>query len=228
MTRKEPTRTGPEDPHKADHKRAHGDDAPPAQAAASPTGQAHTPPEAEAAADALEAQAANNEVEQLRLDLEEVTDRALRAQAELENFRRRVARQIEDERRYANMPLLRDLLPVLDDMRRAAQAAETTQDAASLLDGFKMVAKHLEEVLARYHCTEIQALGAPFDPHLHEAISQQPSVDQPPGTVLLVTQSGFQLHDRVVRPSQVIVSGAPPQQQAEEAPENNNGGEDGQ
>ena len=208
MSRREPTRTGPAHKPDADVQGGPGAVSPetePADAAGPP----------ESAEGAPHSQAANDEVEQLRVDLEEVSDRALRAQAELENYRRRVARQMEEERRYANMPLLRDLLPVLDNMRRAIEAAEKTEDAPSLLEGFRMVTKQLEGVLARHHCTEIEALGGPFDPNLHEAISQQPSAGHPEGTVLLVAQSGFQLHDRVVRPSQVIVSGADPEEQAE-------------
>jgi molecular chaperone GrpE len=72
-----------------------------------------------------------------------------------------------------------------------------------------MVTRQLESVLERHHCTEVQALGQPFDPHFHEAISQQPSDEHPANTVLHVAQTGFQLHDRVVRPSQVVVSVAP-------------------
>ena len=142
----------------------------------------------------------------LRSELEEAKDRALRIQAELENYRRRAAREMQEERRYANLPLMRDLLPVVDNMARAIEAAEKTHDAAGLLEGVKMVARQLEEVLQRHQCVPIQAFHEPFDPHLHEAISQQPSDQHPVGTVVLVTQTGFQLHDRVVRPSQVIVS----------------------
>ena len=142
----------------------------------------------------------------LRGELDEAKERVLRSQAELENYRKRVAREMLEERRYANLPLMRDLLPVLDNMDRALEAAENTHDAARLLEGVKMVAQQLEGVLQTYDCVKIRALNEPFDPHLHEAISQQPSDEHPANTVLAVTQVGFQLHDRVVRPSQVIVS----------------------
>ena len=79
---------------------------------------------------------------------------------------------------------------------------------ASLRDGFQLVKEQLKTVLAQHHCTEIEALHQPFDPHQHEAILQQPSAEHPPGTVLDVVQVGYQLHDRVVRPSQVIVAAA--------------------
>jgi len=161
-----------------------------------------------APADGQEKEEEIDPIEQLRTELEEAKDRALRSRAELENYRRRAAREMQDHRRYANLPLMRDLLPVLDNMDRAIEAAEKNHDAAGLLEGFKMVARQLEDVLGRHHCVKIEALDKPFDPHLHEAISQQPTDEHPPETVVLVAQTGFQLHDRVVRPSQVIVSAA--------------------
>ena len=148
-------------------------------------------------------------LDQLRSDLEAAKDRVLRSQAELENYRKRAAREIEDHRRYANLPLIQDLLPVLDNVERAIAAADKTHDVAGLLEGVKLVARQFEEILARYNCRRIGALHLPFDPHLHHAISQQATDEYPPNTVVLVAQPGFQLHDRVVRPSQVIVSRAP-------------------
>jgi molecular chaperone GrpE len=145
---------------------------------------------------------------QLRAELEAAKDRALRCHAELDNFRKRAARELEEKLRYANMGLLRDLLPVLDNVERAIQAADQNADAAALLDGFKMVRHQLDEALKHHHCQPIEALHAPFDPHVHHAVMQQPSDEHPANTVLMVTQNGYQLHDRVVRPSQVIVSKA--------------------
>ena len=150
-----------------------------------------------------------NALEKLRLESAENRDRALRAHAELENYRKRAKREMDDERRYANLPLLTDLLPVLDNVARALTAAEKSPEAGAVTTGFKMVAQQLEQVLARYACTRIDALHKPFDPNLHQAISQQPNADHPPGTVLIVAQDGYVLHDRVLRPAQVIVSTAP-------------------
>jgi molecular chaperone GrpE len=149
-------------------------------------------------------------VEALRARLEEAKDRALRSQAELENYRKRAAREMAEQHRYANLLLMRDVLPVLDNMDRAIEAAEKTHDTSSLLEGVKMVARQLADVLEQHHCVRIDALNEPFDPHRHEAISQQPCDEHPVGTVLQVIQAGYQLHDRVVRPSQVIVSAAEP------------------
>lgn len=145
---------------------------------------------------------------QLRKELREANDRALRSQAELENFRKRSRREMEDERRYAALPLIRDLLGVMDNLERALAAAEKGDAAAGLLEGVRMVALQFNMCLEQYQCQRIPAVGASFDPHLHEAIAQQPSADHPPGTVMHVVRQGYRLHDRVVRPAQVIVSQA--------------------
>jgi molecular chaperone GrpE len=148
-------------------------------------------------------------VEGLQADLAAAKDRELRALAEVENTRRRMRRDLDDQLKYANMPLLRDLLPVLDNVSRAIEAAGQTSDAAGLLEGVKLVATQLETVLAKHHCKRIEAVGQPFDPNRHEAILQQPSADHPSGTVIAETLPGFALYDRVVRPTQVIVSASP-------------------
>jgi molecular chaperone GrpE len=150
-----------------------------------------------------------DEIDQLRNEINEANNRALRAHAELENYRKRARRELEDERRYANLPLLRDLLPVVDNIQRAITAAEKNAEQGGLLDGIKMVAQTLNNALARHHCVRIEALNKPFDPAFHEAISQMPSPDHPPHTVLMVAQEGYTLYDRVVRPAQVIVSSTP-------------------
>jgi molecular chaperone GrpE len=160
-----------------------------------------------AAAAALEA--SESEIARLRADLEDAADRALRAQAELDNYRKRARREIEEERRYSLAPFLHDFLPVLDDMFRAIAAAEKSPATNGLLEGVKMIAQGLLGVLARHHCRPIEALHKPFDPNFHEAISQQPSAEYPANTVIYVAQDGYTLHDRVIRPAQVIVSSEP-------------------
>ncbi len=146
------------------------------------------------------------DIEQLRAQLAEAEEQILRSQAEVENVRKRMRREIEDERKYANLPLMRDLLPVVDNLERAVAACEQNSDAESLVEGVKMVSRMFSDVLQAHHCQHIQALGSEFDPNLHEAISQQPSQDHAEGEVTHVTQEGFTLHDRVIRPAQVIVA----------------------
>lgn len=161
-------------------------------------------------------QAANNtseaqDVATLREELAQVREHALRAQAELENFRKRSRRDMQEELRYANLPLLRDLLPVWDNIHRAADAAKDSAEAEPLVAGVRMVAQLLEDVFRQHHCTLIDALHHPFDPHRHEALSRVETAEHPPGTVVQVVRDGFELHDRVVRPAQVIIAAAPPE-----------------
>ena len=151
----------------------------------------------------------SDDPEQLREELGQNADRLLRLQAEMQNLRDRTSREITDVRRYASLPLLRDLLPVVDNMTRAIESAENSEETGSLLEGFQMVRQQLLTTLQQHHCTEIEALGQPFDPNLHEAILQQPSDEHLAGVVIMVTQPGYQLHDRVVRASQVIISTGP-------------------
>jgi molecular chaperone GrpE len=142
-------------------------------------------------------------------ELAAANDRLLRLQAEMQNLRNRTSREIADERRYAALPFVRELLPVVDNIDRAIEAAEKAGEADNLLEGFRLVRQQLETILAQHHCEPIEAAGQPFDPDFHAAILQQPSAEVPAGHVMMVTQQGFKLHDRVVRPAQVIVSSGP-------------------
>ena len=150
-----------------------------------------------------------SELDQLRADLEKARDQTLRAQADLDNYQKRVARDRTEERRYALMPLLRELLVVRDNLHRAVEAAENSDHQAGLLEGVKLVAQQIASVFQGNDCRDIEALGAEFDPNLHEVVSTLPSDEHPSGTVTAVVRIGFQLHDRVVRPVQVIVSSGP-------------------
>lgn len=136
-------------------------------------------------------------------------DRSLRLQAEMENLRTRTAREISEHARYAALPLMSDLLPVVDNIERAIEAARNHGESESLLEGFELVLQQLLTTLAQHHCVLIEAEGAPFDPQFHAAILQQASDEVPANHVLHVAQAGYKLHDRVVRPSQVIVSTGP-------------------
>jgi molecular chaperone GrpE len=143
-------------------------------------------------------------------ELAVANDRALRLHAEMQNLRSRTSREIAEERRYAALPVLRDLLPVVDNIDRAIEAAEKAGEAENLLEGFRLVRQQLMTTLSRHQCEPIAAENSPFDPNFHQAILQQPSTEVPAGHVSMVTQPGYKLHDRVVRPAQVIVSSGPP------------------
>ena len=150
------------------------------------------------------------EVAQRQSKLEETQNRLLRSLAEFENYRRRVQKDQDDARKFESLRLVRDLLPGLDGLQRAILSAEQTGDKQVLLDGIRMVSQQFRDIL-KMHATEpIDALGKPFDPNVHEALTQIPSADHEPMTVLQVIENGYRMHDRVVRPARVIVSSAPP------------------
>ncbi len=137
-------------------------------------------------------------------------DKLLRMHAELENYRKRAQRERDEERRYAAGPLARDLLPVLDNLQRAVTAAGQGGTIDDLRQGVEMVLQQAREVLAKNQIEIIPAVGQPLDPNRHEAITQMPSADHPPLTVLQEVETGYTLHDRVLRPTKVIVSSGPP------------------
>ena len=129
--------------------------------------------------------------------------------ADFENYQKRNARERESERKYAFFPLALELLPAIDNLERAIAAAKQAGDQGPLAQGVTGTHRQLLDVLKRHSVTPIEALGQPFDPNKHQAVMQQPSADQPPGTVLQVLQQGFMIHDRVLRPASVVVSTAP-------------------
>lgn len=150
-------------------------------------------------------------VAQLETELAEANQHVLRTYAELDNYRKRAQRLLEEETKYAPLPLMRDLLPVLDNLERAIQAADQSRDAAGLLEGVKMVAQQLHAALERHHCVLIPTQDAPFDPHVHEAVAQVPHAQVPAGTIIETLSTGYRLHDRIVRPARVLVSAGAPE-----------------
>ena len=151
------------------------------------------------------------QLEATRSERDENYNLALRTQAELENYRKRVSREREEDARYRSLPLAKDLLPVLDNLRRAVQAANQTGNADDLIRGVEMVLKQYEDVLALHQVKPIAAEGETFDPNVHEALTQVPTTDKEPMTILQEVERGYTLHDRVLRPSKVIVAMALPQ-----------------
>jgi molecular chaperone GrpE len=136
----------------------------------------------------------------------ELEERVLRVQAELENFRKRARREYDDAQRYREIDVLRDLLPVLDNVLRAIEATEKTSDVEVLRSGFRMTAQQIEKLLTGHGCETIETDGAAFDPAVHDAILQQEVPGVAAGTVVGTASRGYKLHDRVVRPAQVIVA----------------------
>lgn len=201
---------------------------PPADAANSPAvdnGSQAAPPDSEhpaldptaadqavGDADAAAPEARDEAMQRMAAEVEQARQRVLMAQAELENFRKRTRKDYEDQIRFAAMPLVEDLLQVRDNLVRAIEAAESASNSSEgLKDGVELVVKQLDDVFGKHGIQAIAAVGQPFDPNVHEAIAQTPSETHPEGVVAIEATTGFQMHHRVVRPSQVVVSTGKPQ-----------------
>jgi molecular chaperone GrpE len=143
-------------------------------------------------------------VAKLEAERDEYLDLAQRVQADFENYRKRAAREQERLIAHAHERLVRELLPVLDDLERALEAAERHEEA-QLVEGVKLVERSLRDALRKEGLAEIETDGA-FDPHVHEALLTQPSDGMEAGSVLEVVQRGYRLGDKVVRPARVIVA----------------------
>jgi molecular chaperone GrpE len=145
--------------------------------------------------------------EQLEADAAKWKEISLRTAAEMDNLRKRSAREREDSIRYANQRLLEDLLPVIDNFEMGMQAA--AQDTKSMIYiGMDMVRRQLNEFLTSQGVEEIKTDGT-FDPNLHDAVSQEESSETAEGQIIRVHRRGFRLRDRLLRPASVVVSKAP-------------------
>jgi molecular chaperone GrpE len=141
-------------------------------------------------------------------EAEENYDRLLRVSAEFENYKKRTAREMVDFQKYANQSLLRELLPIIDNLELAIKAAAEAVDStdACLLDGVELTRKEILKVFENFHVEPIDALGKPFDPNFHEAVMREESEEHPENTVVNELQKGYLMHDRLLRPSMVVVA----------------------
>jgi molecular chaperone GrpE len=155
-----------------------------------------------------EAEPASPELDAVRREAEEHRDRYLRAVAELDNFRKRSAREIDAARRFGAERLAQAILPVRDSLEAGLAAAERAGQTA-LLDGQRATLRLFEEAFAACGIKEISPLGSPFDPGKHEALSVLPAADVAPNTVIEVVQKGYELNERLLRAAKVIVARAP-------------------
>ncbi len=139
--------------------------------------------------------------------LRETHERLLRATADLENYKKRAAKEREEVQKFGVERVLKDLLPVVDGLDRALAAAPSEDPLA---EGVRLVRASLEQALARHGVVGFSALGERFDPAFHEALMQVPTGDEPAGTVVLEHARGFRLHERLLRPAMVGVAVEPP------------------
>ena len=136
------------------------------------------------------------------------TDDLLRTLADYENSRKRGARDLEIERKFAHAKLAVDLLPALDNLNRAVAAAKQAGDNGPLIQGVTATQMQLLDILKRHGITTMETLDSLFDPNSHQAIQMMPSKEKPPGTILQVLEQGFLIHDRVLRPASVVIAAA--------------------
>jgi molecular chaperone GrpE len=147
-------------------------------------------------------------LEQKDEEIKQLKDRVLRSAAEMDNTRKRLERERAESIAYANETLMRDFLPIVDNLERALEHAQNEADGQSLLDGVTITLKSFQDTLARFGCSSFEARGKPFDPNYHEAVMQEPSGEYPENTVLQELQKGYTLHSRLLRPAMVVVSKA--------------------
>jgi len=133
-------------------------------------------------------------------------DQLYRVAADFDNFKKRSRREISDGAKLAREDLLRELLPVFDNLERATAHASSTTDAKALADGIGMVMRQFVDTLGKIGIERIQSLGQPFDPAVHEAVQHLETKEHPPGSVAQELQAGYRTADRVLRPAMVVVA----------------------
>jgi len=155
----------------------------------------------------------NQEMEKLRQEaknlrqlVEESADKAVRAQAEVDNLRKRTVREIEKERKRALEKFVKDLLPVIDSMERGIHASESTEDMASLREGMGLTLKMFLDTLDKFGIKAVDPQGEKFNPEKHEAVSMREVEGTEAGLVVEVIQKGYELNGRLIRPAMVMVS----------------------
>jgi molecular chaperone GrpE len=167
--------------------------------AAPSSGTAPTSADAQAAASADPVAEAKAEAQRFR-------EQWMRSAADFDNFRKRSRKELEDTRKAGREELLKDLLPVFDNLERAMTSAERATEVKPVSDGLKMVLRQFIDTLGRSGITKVPTVGQQFDPGLHEAIQQVETDEQPPGTVVAEVQPGYLQGDRLIRAAMVIVA----------------------
>jgi len=170
-------------------------------------------PNAEAESDEAlideEMQDAENALKTAEKELALHREAMLRMQAEMENLRKRLIRDLERSRKFALEGIMKDLLQVRDSLDRGLEMANSNSSVESLIEGDQLTLKMLNKVLDDHGLEIVDPKGEPFDPEFHQAMTMQPSDQHAENTVLEVLQKGFKLHDRLIRPAMVVVSSKP-------------------
>lgn len=153
----------------------------------------------------VEAKTPEDALAAAQAEAQKMKDNWIRTTADFDNFRKRTRKELEDNRKAGKEELLKDLLPVFDNLERAAQSALRAQDVKAVAQGLEMVLRQFVDTLVRTGITKVPSVGHPFDPQVHEAIQQAES-DEPQGTVIAEVQPGYVQGERLVRAAMVVVA----------------------
>lgn len=146
-------------------------------------------------------------LEQMTAERDKLKDQLLRTAADFDNFRKRSRKDVEQAEKRGKEDVLRELLPVFDNLERAVKASEDgAADAAGILEGIEMVLKLFEDTTGRIGLTRVPSVGERFDPSLHDAFQQVETDESPPGTIIAEYQPGYRLGERLLRPAMVVVA----------------------
>jgi molecular chaperone GrpE len=148
-------------------------------------------------------------LEQLQAERDKLKDQLLRTAADFDNYRKRTRKDTEVAEKRGREEVLRELLPVFDNLERAVQAGGAGKDVSGVLEGIEMVLKLFEDTAQRIGLTRIEAVGQRFDPSIHDAFQQIETSDQAPGTIINEYQPGYRLGDKLLRPAMVVVARKP-------------------
>ncbi len=162
--------------------------------------------------EAAEASAERDALAEAQAEAARLKDQLLRTAADFDNFRKRARRELEDAERRGRDDLLKEFLPVFDNLERAtahAATTEVTEGVKALAEGINLVIKQFLDILRKLGIERIEAVGRPFDPSQHEALQQIETADFEPGTVAAEVQAGYRVGERLVRPSLVVVAKRP-------------------
>lgn len=160
------------------------------------------------APDNAPSEAATDEPTRLAVERDQLRDRLLRTTAEFDNYRKRVDRDRKDMAERAAESVLTEILPIIDDLERALAASDTGEGADPYRRGVELIHKQLLDLLTRRGVTPIETAGAMFDPHLHQAVSSEPSADHEEGEIIEEFRRGYRLGERLLRPAMVKVATA--------------------
>ncbi len=151
-------------------------------------------------------EASTDPLKEARAEAARLKETWMRTAADFDNFRKRARREVDDARRGGREDLLKELLPVFDNLERALQSAQRATDVKGVADGLGMVLKQFEATLGKIGITKVPTLGSPFDPALHEAIQQIETDEHAPGTIVAEVQPGYQQAEKLVRAAMVVVA----------------------